>query len=173
MHGEGSTNRDVAYLSVEGFTIRCRKDGEEGVAHKHGLAVRIYDRLFIRTEFSALPSDGRRISRIQSDSCERHCICQEDCDRYQLQNESAQVQYIISETTTNVKPPTSVILLYSRLVWVILERIFPKGFRFRRRELSFRPNCLHFHDALWNLSTRRRRRRTWLRHPLRIEFIST
>jgi hypothetical protein len=47
------------------------------VAHKHGLAVRIHDRLFIRTEFSALPSDGRRIRGIESDSCERHCIGQE------------------------------------------------------------------------------------------------
>ena len=45
---------------------------ERGIAHKDGLAVRIYDLLFIRTEFSALPSDGRWISGIQSDSCERH-----------------------------------------------------------------------------------------------------
>ena len=42
------------------------------MAHKYGLAVRIYDILFIRTEFSAFPSDGRWISGIQSDSGERH-----------------------------------------------------------------------------------------------------
>jgi len=40
------------------------------MAHKHGLAVRIYDLLLIRTEFSVLSSDGRRIGGIQSDSCE-------------------------------------------------------------------------------------------------------
>jgi hypothetical protein len=45
---------------------------ERAMAHNDGLAIRIYDLLFIRTEFSALPSDGRWIRGIQSDSCERH-----------------------------------------------------------------------------------------------------
>jgi hypothetical protein len=54
-------------------------------AHKHGLAVRIYDLLFIRTEFGVRTPGRRGIGGIQGNSRERHCICRESCDRYQLQ----------------------------------------------------------------------------------------
>lgn len=58
-------------------------DGTEGEkrAHKHGLAVRIYDLLFTCAEFGTGPSGRRRIGGIQGNSCEGHRVCGESCDR--------------------------------------------------------------------------------------------
>jgi len=71
VHGRRSTDGDVANLRVQSQSAVISGDWKRG-AHKHGLAICIYDLLLTCAQFGVRPSDSGRVGGIESKFCEGH-----------------------------------------------------------------------------------------------------